>query len=132
MIRINELPKDFQELALKRMKKQRGFKSEDSILSAAFLFSETKEGHSFWYDLQKELCNKKEIATIEVIEPIEVVSDSIVDHVISEFKDRSNVGIKKYGTTLDRDDLSVLEWIEHAKQEAMDMILYLEKLKRTL
>jgi hypothetical protein len=57
------------------------------------------------------------------------IKDSIVESVINQFKQRSEVGIKKYNTTLDRTDLSTLEWIEHAKQEAMDFILYLEKLK---
>lgn len=56
-------------------------------------------------------------------------TDSIVDSVIEQFKQRSEVGIKKYNTTLDRTDLSRLDWINHAQQEAMDMILYLEKLK---
>ena len=60
------------------------------------------------------------------------VSDSIVESVINQFKQRSEAGINKYGTTLDRNDLSTLEWIEHAKQEAMDFILYLEKLKQEL
>jgi hypothetical protein len=55
--------------------------------------------------------------------------DSIVESVIKKFQDRSNVGIKKYGTTLDRNDLSKLDWISHAQEEAMDLILYLEKLR---
>jgi hypothetical protein len=38
----------------------------------------------------------------------------------------------KYGHTLDRQDLSVLDWINHAQQELQDGILYLEKLKQTL
>lgn len=58
-----------------------------------------------------------------------VVTDTIVDSVISQFKKRSRVGYYKYGTTLDRDDLSTLEWISHAQEEAMDFCLYLEKLK---
>jgi hypothetical protein len=59
-----------------------------------------------------------------------IVEDSIVNNVIESFIERSNVGFKKYGTNLDRKDLSVLEWMNHAQQEAMDMILYLEKLKQ--
>lgn len=65
----------------------------------------------------------------EFIEETSEIKDSIVESVINQFKQRSEAGIKKYNTTLDRDDLSVLEWLEHAKQEAMDFILYLEKLK---
>jgi hypothetical protein len=58
------------------------------------------------------------------------VQDSVVQSVINKFKQRSEVGIKKYNTTLDRDDLTKQDWIEHAQEEAMDLILYLEKLKR--
>ena len=60
---------------------------------------------------------------------MEYTKDSIVNSVIHSFIQRSNVGLQKYGTTLDRDDLSVLEWIQHAQEEHMDAILYLEKLK---
>ncbi len=56
--------------------------------------------------------------------------DSIVASIIKQFEERSAVGKKKYGTDLDRQDLSLLDWIEHAKQEHMDAILYLEKLKQ--
>ena len=68
----------------------------------------------------------------EVIENTSInsyCSDSIVNNVITAFIGRSNVGLQKYGTTLDRDDLSVLDWIQHAQEEHMDAILYLEKLK---
>lgn len=58
--------------------------------------------------------------------------DSIVNNVISAFIGRSNLGLQKYGTTLDRDDLSILDWIQHAQEEHMDAILYLEKLKKEL
>ena len=58
------------------------------------------------------------------------VKDSVVQSVINKFKQRSEVGIKKYNTTLDREDLTDKDWINHAQEEAMDLILYLEKLKR--
>ena len=58
------------------------------------------------------------------------MKDTIVESVIEQFKERSNVGIKKYGITLDREDLTRLEWLQHAQEEAMDLILYLEKLKQ--
>lgn len=59
-------------------------------------------------------------------------TDSIVDSVIDQFVARAIFGKKKYGTDLDREDLNILDWIEHAKQEHMDAILYLEKIKQTL
>lgn len=59
-------------------------------------------------------------------------TDSIVFSIVSQFIKRSEIGKSKYGTTLDRTDLSVLEWIQHAQEEHMDAILYLEKLKHEL
>jgi hypothetical protein len=59
-------------------------------------------------------------------------TDSIVFSIVSQFVKRSEIGKSKYGTTLDRTDLSVLEWIQHAQEEHMDAILYLEKLKHEL
>lgn len=56
--------------------------------------------------------------------------DSVVFSVIEKFKSRAEFGMKKYGKNLDRDDLSVLDWIQHAQEEHMDAILYLEKLKQ--
>ncbi len=55
--------------------------------------------------------------------------DSVVDAIVAKFLERSAVGQKKYGVTLDRTDLSPLDWIQHAQEEHMDAILYLEKLK---
>jgi hypothetical protein len=72
----------------------------------------------FWDEFL--LTNKKEM------------KDSIVESVITQFKDRSEVGIKKYGVTLDRDDLSTLEWLKHLQEELMDATLYIEKLKHEL
>lgn len=57
------------------------------------------------------------------------MEDKIVKKVIDKFKQRSEAGIKKYGVTLERNDLSFQDWIKHAQEEAMDFILYLEKLK---
>ena len=56
--------------------------------------------------------------------------DSVVTSIINQFIERSEKGKAKYGVDLDRKDLSLLEWIEHAKQEHMDAILYLEKIKQ--
>ncbi len=58
--------------------------------------------------------------------------DSVVESVVSKFRERSRVGIEKYDTTLDRKDLSTLEWITHLQEELMDAILYVERLKKEL
>lgn len=58
--------------------------------------------------------------------------DSVVRSVLEAFIKRAEQGKKKYGTDLDRTDLCVADWIQHAQEEHMDAILYLEKLKQTL
>jgi hypothetical protein len=63
---------------------------------------------------------------------MEQPKDSIVAAVIAKFQQRSALGIAKYGVTLDRTDLKPLDWIQHAQEELMDGILYLEKLKQEL
>ena len=56
--------------------------------------------------------------------------DSIVASIIEKFKQRSQVGQRKYGTTLDRTDLKFLDWANHLQEELMDAILYLERMKK--
>ena len=59
-------------------------------------------------------------------------TDTVVDSIVDSFISRASKGKTKYGHTLDRQDLSVLDWINHAQEELQDGILYLEKLKKTL
>ena len=60
------------------------------------------------------------------------IKDTIVESVIKQFKDRSEVGIAKYKVTLNREDLSTLEWIQHLQEELMDAVCYIERLKQEL
>uniref|UniRef100_A0A6C0D6J3 Uncharacterized protein n=1 Tax=viral metagenome TaxID=1070528 RepID=A0A6C0D6J3_9ZZZZ len=57
-------------------------------------------------------------------------TDSVVRSIVNKFLQRSSFGKQKYGTDLDRKDLSTFDWINHAQEELMDAILYLEKLKQ--
>ena len=59
-------------------------------------------------------------------------TDPIVYSVVKKFNQRSELGQKKYGTTLAREDLSLDEWLNHAIEESMDLILYLTKIKEEL
>jgi hypothetical protein len=56
--------------------------------------------------------------------------DSVVRSVIQKFVDRADFGKNKYGTDLDREDLTFLDWVVHAQEEHMDAILYLEKIRQ--
>lgn len=56
-----------------------------------------------------------------------MTTDKIVLNIIDQFNSRSEVGIKKYGTTLE--DNNTDDFLTHLKQELMDAILYIEKLQ---
>lgn len=62
----------------------------------------------------------------------EVKSDTIVEDVINKFRKRSEAGMLKYNTTLDRTDLSTLDWLTHLQEELMDATLYVERLKKEI
>jgi len=53
--------------------------------------------------------------------------DSIVQSIIERFVERAKFGEKKYGTNLDRKDLSLEDWLEHSIQEKLDDILYMQR-----
>jgi hypothetical protein len=55
--------------------------------------------------------------------------DTIVQDVLKRFNARSLAGIEKYSTTLERNDLTGKEWLQHLQDELMDAVLYIEKLK---
>ena len=115
-MKISELPKKIRKKALKYQKKA-GEDLETDLLVDAFPWRKTKEGFIYWNDLDDQESPKKEL------------KDTIVESVIEQFKQRSEVGIKKYNTTLDREDLNTLEWLQHFQEELMDATLYIEKLK---
>lgn len=55
------------------------------------------------------------------------VNDPIVLSVMKDLNNRSTVGIKKYNTTLDRKDLNMRDWLQHAYEEALDLSNYLKR-----
>ena len=103
-----------------------------SLLSNRHIMFRDEDFNQHFKRIKYEKVKKFEshIQNIPVIfETVKV--DSIVESVIKKFKDRSNVGIKKYGTTLaGNDKLTTLQWIDEAQAEAMDFCLYLERLKK--
>jgi hypothetical protein len=60
------------------------------------------------------------------------MKDPIVESVINSFRERSEVGIRKYGTTLADNPLKLSEWMQHLMEEMQDAILYLERMKQEL
>ena len=58
--------------------------------------------------------------------------DSITERIINIIETRSDKGFQTYGVTMDRDDLTPEQWIDHAIEEALDLAIYLMKIKTTL
>ena len=58
-----------------------------------------------------------------------VIEMSMIENIVA-FKvlQRAEAGLNKYGTTMERNDLTKLEWLTHAQEEAMDLVVYLERL----
>lgn len=61
-----------------------------------------------------------------------MVSDPIVNFVMQKMMNRSITGMKTYGVSMARTDVSTLEWLNHAQQEAMDLAVYLERIIQDL
>ena len=57
---------------------------------------------------------------------------SVENKVCIKILDRAEVGKNKYGKTMERTDLSTIDWVKHAQEEAMDLAVYLEKILELL
>ena len=57
--------------------------------------------------------------------------DPVVERVVDKFVSRSDVGIAKYGVTLNDDKSNLFAWINHLQEELMDAVLYMQKLKES-
>jgi len=54
---------------------------------------------------------------------------SVEDKIIEQIRVRQAAGAAKYGTTMRRNDLSVGDWMQHAKEEMLDAAICLQKLQ---
>ena len=61
-----------------------------------------------------------------------VKRDKYIQQVKEKFEQRSQIGIKKYGTTLERQDLNELDWLTHLEEELMDALGYIQVLRDKL
>jgi hypothetical protein len=112
-------------------------KDFDKILNESldlYPFNERKsEGfHGILTISDKELAEVRDSSSAKKVEGLthHIVkpTDPIVESVIGEFRERSEVGIKKYGTTLAENNTD--DFLRHLKEELMDAVLYIKKLQR--
>lgn len=52
----------------------------------------------------------------------------IEERIIERIRKRRDAGREKYKTSMERTDLSRIDWLRHAQEEALDLAIYLEKL----
>ena len=60
------------------------------------------------------------------------IRDKIIESVVKKFINRSDVGYKKYGVTLHKDDQPLDTWLQHIQEELMDAVNYIEKTRQAL
>lgn len=61
-----------------------------------------------------------------------IAQDQILSAIQAKFEAQTSKGVEKYGQTVAGNDLTAVEWIDHAIEEAIDHIVYLECLKARL
>lgn len=57
------------------------------------------------------------------------MTDAITEAVVDQLRTRAEKGKEKYGITMERDDLTLMQWLQHLQEELMDAAVYVEKLK---
>tara|TARA_Y100001938_G_scaffold137407_1_gene201529 strand:- start:1523 stop:1783 length:261 start_codon:yes stop_codon:yes gene_type:complete len=60
------------------------------------------------------------------------IRDKVIESVINKIIKRSDVGYKKYGITLHKDDQPLDTWLQHIQEELMDAVNYIEKTRQAL
>ena len=60
------------------------------------------------------------------------MKDKIVEKVVEKYHQRSQIGIQKYNATMERNDLTLLQWINHLQEELLDASVYIEKVLQEL
>ena len=82
----------------------------------------------------REIMNAKGFAIMDNDE--RVFRDPVVKRVVDKFRDRSDVGYAKYGTTLDEERTTkmkgLMKYLIDIQEELMDAILYIQTAQEEL
>jgi len=70
------------------------------------------------------------IKNITMKEKLVKFRDPIIEKVCDQLVERSDVGYKKYGVTLEDDLGGLAKWLQHLQEELLDAANYIEKLKQ--
>ena len=82
----------------------------------------------------REIMNAKGFAVMDNDE--RVFRDPVVKRVVDKFRERSNEGFRKYGTTLDEERTTkmkgLMKYLIDIQEELMDAILYIQTAQEEL
>lgn len=99
------------------------------------MIQEWRRGCSCADPQHPEQCQECTRALIDAMErklSTVVSPDANVEKNRQMLLERSVVGLKKYGVTTERDDLTLGQWVQHAIEETLDLANYLQALKTNL
>lgn len=93
--------------------------SLDAALRLGFDWKYSSEGLEFWekvaYYAQEGHYEKKNF------------NSETLKAVIGDLESREQRGLSKYKTTVDREDLKLEDWLQHAYEEVLDQAMYLKR-----
>lgn len=97
--------------------------NKDAFVNKAKRVSEDNDAYveyalEYYYELRRDA---------DIVSP-----DINVESVRNQLLERSQVGLDKYGTTTERDDIDLAGWLQHLQEELLDAAVYIERIKREL
>lgn len=87
------------------------------------------------YFLHRELCVKKEQPNMNFENtPVQeaINKNEILSEVQSLLESQTEKGLKNYPRTVNEEDYNLNEWIDHAREELIDTLVYLTVIKQKI
>lgn len=119
------------------IKSMSGNVSGDNIYEVSVIDKHGEERVNCYWERDLELYKEEPPAPKVVNEQSssnEIALDEVAIHseIITRLVKQTIKGVKKYGDPVRHDNLSTVEWIDHAIDESVDQIVYLTALKHSL
>lgn len=61
-----------------------------------------------------------------------IIANDVLREVNELLENQTVKGLVKYGTTINPDDYTLEQWIDHAREELVDTLVYLRVIKRII
>lgn len=85
--------------------------------------------HGVLVEIPREQLQQGGILYREVLITGLPVTESTTEKLVAQLRARHAKGLAKYGTTVDRTDLTPTQWVQHMREELMDGLAYLERIQ---